>query len=760
MTTHPIVREYLNSNETLYRIVVKFYNKNQYLESTFFEVVSDSYNKEVNQDFLMLSIDKAIMKGHPDPNLYLLFIISSILYLALYDQFEKANSLCSIGSSLSFEEIHPMIKAYFVQSQSRLNRFEGNLIKSNKLMNEAMSLVPKKDFRYNVFWVNFAALQAAQGKLKESGKYLSGLQAPTTEIHLLREIQSKIDNCIQTGGYQEGLPLFNELKIGWERIEEGNPHRFTIYQDLFKIISGDFEESSYQVEPSQHFANCLNALSVGKIEEAIKYHQILLKSNWPKAYMSNFVDYLPIHFELCLGKKSMAKFLLQEKIKKGNVLFLDDLFLGRIQLLENDGEGANQTFSRLIENVNRYDAMKRLAFELQFAKEMKLPNVLALMNGRKSVEIITPGKGKLKTTVETFEEDKGVSCLIGNSAIINDVKNLIKKYAKINAPILVTGETGTGKELVAQAIHQEGLNPLEPFLAINCGALTDSLLQSELFGYEEGAFTGAQKQRKGIFEAAGKGTVFLDEFGDISPKLQVSLLRVLEASEIRLIGSTKTRKIDCKIVIATNVDLHQSVAAEKFREDLFFRLARFEIKLPALKERKEDIPELINYFLWLNTRDDSNQKSLTNELLSRLTSYHWPGNIRELKNEIDRLCILNPNVEIFSLEHFDVTHLQEQVGTSKQSRIIISNETFQNESPDNAILGVIQKGFPVEQRHNQLKQLFKQYKKLTRSQIMEITKVGPSTATKDLLALQTAGIITRRSPTKSPRTDYFEYLEK
>ena len=311
------------------------------------------------------------------------------------------------------------------------------------------------------------------------------------------------------------------------------------------------------------------------------------------------------------------------------------------------------------------------------------------------------------------------------------------------------------------AIHDEGMYPDEPFLAINCGALTDTLLQSELFGYEAGAFTGALKQRKGIFEAAGKGTVFLDEFGDISPKLQVSLLRVLESNEIRLIGSTTSRKIECKIVIATNVDLQSAIQAKKFREDLYFRLAKFEIKLPALRERTEDLPDLIQFFLDRNSSSQGSKK-ITSRLIEKLKQYHWPGNIRELKNEIDRLYILNPDVESLDVNHFDFSHLQghhvpEPNSPVKESVVVDSQVSAAKEDP---MLKILQKGFPVETRHNLIKDLFKKYKKLTRSQIMEIANISTTTATKDLLALTKAGFIVRRTPTKSTRTDYFEIVNQ
>jgi len=426
-------------------------------------------------------------------------------------------------------------------------------------------------------------------------------------------------------------------------------------------------------------------------------------------------------------------------------------FYGRLFLLNKDYEKADQSFQQLIKNVTHYGAMNRLIYELQFAKEMSLSDILRLSQGWK--KYTQPNNNSLSSVVKNQPTDipRGVHLLIGKSNVISKIRNQIKTYAHVSAPILITGQTGTGKELVARAIHEEGAFSAEPFLAINCGALTDTLLQSELFGYVAGAFTGAQKERKGIFESAGKGTVFLDEFGDVSPKLQVSLLRVLESNEIRLLGGTENKNIECKIVIATNINLKQAVENKNFREDLYFRLTRFEIKLPALKERAEDIPELIQHFLNNNQNATTEKPIISNELLNILVAYHWPGNIRELKNEIERLPILNPDKSILEKADFDFSRLAESHKLKKENITTAKDETLLEQM-------MKEKGFVVEHRLDNIKELFLKHKRLTRNQIMAVTKVSPSTATKDLQTLCSIGFIIKKSPTKSPRTDYFEIL--
>jgi len=339
--------------------------------------------------------------------------------------------------------------------------------------------------------------------------------------------------------------------------------------------------------------------------------------------------------------------------------------------------------------------------------------------------------------------------IIGCSPQIMRVLDICQKVASIPRPVLILGERGTGKELIARAIHDIGANFKEPFLAINCGALTDTLLQSELFGYEVGAFTGAQKEKKGIFEAAGKGTVFLDEFEDVSAKMQSSLLRVLETREIRMVGGTKTRKIRCKIVIATNIGLKSLVSKKVFREDLYFRLSRFEIKLPALRERKQDIPHLIEHFL-LSDKSSEPTPIIENKLLEALADYEWPGNIRELRNAVERMKILHYDKNIFGVEEFEFDLLE------KFSKPIIENPELSNSIEENErIQNILKSGFKIQARIDALKALFTQHKKLTRSQVSAILKVSPLTAANALQTLCEEDFIEKMMPSKSTKSHYF-----
>lgn len=250
--------------------------------------------------------------------------------------------------------------------------------------------------------------------------------------------------------------------------------------------------------------------------------------------------------------------------------------------------------------------------------------------------------------------------MVGHSAPMKKIYEVIDRVAGEDSTILIEGESGTGKELVARAIHRKSRRADRPFIKVNCGALNDNLLESELFGHEKGAFTGAIRQRKGRFELAHGGTLFLDEVGDVSLPMQVKLLRVLQEKEFERVGGEETFHADVRLVAATHRDLSRMVAEEKFRDDLYYRLRVIPIQLPPVRERKEDIPALVEHFLgkMASTRHAA-PKKLAAGGIERLCQYAWPGNIRELENLIERLCVISPGDTIETaliIQHLNPGH--------------------------------------------------------------------------------------------------------
>ncbi len=245
----------------------------------------------------------------------------------------------------------------------------------------------------------------------------------------------------------------------------------------------------------------------------------------------------------------------------------------------------------------------------------------------------------LKQTVEA--ESPEFRSLVGKSEKMRTVRALISKLANSDATVLITGESGTGKELVARAVHNLSSRRDEPFVPVNCAAIPEELLESELFGHVRGAFTGAVNARQGRFQLAHGGTLFLDEIGEMSPKLQVKLLRVLQERQFEPVGSDKAVQVDVRVVVATNRDLHAAVKEKRFREDLFYRLNVLPIELPPLRERDGDVPLLVDHFLVLHSRTKG--KALIQvepKAMAAMEQYNWPGNVREVENLVERLVVL------------------------------------------------------------------------------------------------------------------------
>jgi transcriptional regulator with GAF, ATPase, and Fis domain len=270
--------------------------------------------------------------------------------------------------------------------------------------------------------------------------------------------------------------------------------------------------------------------------------------------------------------------------------------------------------------------------------------------------------------------------IVGTSKVIKKIYNLIEKVSDTDGTVLITGASGTGKELIARSIHYNSQRSDKPMVVINCGAIPEALLESELFGHEKGAFTGAYKKRIGRFEMANGGTIFLDEIGEMSPSLQIKLLRVLQEQQFERVGATKTLHVDLRFIAATNKNLTTAINMEKFREDLYYRLNVIPIKVPSLKQRRSDIPLLIDFFLKKFQKGKREKiTGFSQVALDLILAYDWPGNVRELENVIKRLTILSegPVVSFDDLPE----NIQNVSGSHHPDKeVIINNELNLNEA--------------------------------------------------------------------------------
>jgi len=309
-------------------------------------------------------------------------------------------------------------------------------------------------------------------------------------------------------------------------------------------------------------------------------------------------------------------------------LFIKDHIAGTVVVLAKGKDRYNEDHARLF-------ATLKMPFYVAMANNLKHLEIIKLK------DLLADDNRYLQSELRKVSGEK----IIGADFGLKEVMYKVQQVAKMGSPVLLLGETGTGKDVIANAIHYSSLRRKESFISVNCGAIPETLIDSELFGHEKGAFTGALSQKRGRFERANRGTIFLDEIAELPLQAQVRLLRVLQSKEIERVGGNKTIKLDIRIIAATNRDMKQMVKDKLFREDLWFRLNVFPIIIPPLRERRSDIPALVQYFIHEKTKELKLPKipKLDRNAIDMLLSYNWPGNVRELENIIERVLILNPN---------------------------------------------------------------------------------------------------------------------
>ncbi len=288
------------------------------------------------------------------------------------------------------------------------------------------------------------------------------------------------------------------------------------------------------------------------------------------------------------------------------------------------------------------DAIRRGAYDFlakPFKEDELLLRVAKALEKRRLL-------GEVNLLAGEFRRRYGLEHIVGRSAAMQDVLERVVRVAPTDATVLISGESGTGKELVARALHVASRRGERPFVPVNCAAITETLLESELFGHAKGAFTGASRARRGMFEEANGGTLFIDEIGETTPGFQAKLLRALQEGEIRRVGESAPVHVDVRVIAATNQDLRRAIAEKRFREDLYYRLAVVPIRIPPLRERREDVPLLAVHFLHRFVQRTGAGRTLTPEAVARLLEHDWPGNVRELENVLEQAAALAPGTEI------------------------------------------------------------------------------------------------------------------
>mgnify|MGYP000959038306 CR=1 FL=1 len=483
---------------------------------------------------------------------------------------------------------------------------------------------------------------------------------------------------------------------------------------------------------------------------------------------TSFPSYALIRAELASGHGQAARRLLDMRRRHGNVNWIDDLFLARVALLDGDQAGAGRLFAAVRRNAGRYRAEGRIELEMHLATELsggqalRLARIAGSVSAEESASALAP---QAPARAETAAGN-GLDRLAGASTAMSRVRAMIRHVAPFDVPVLILGETGTGKELAARAIHECSPRAAESFLAVDCGAISETLLESELFGHEKGAFTGAVRPHRGLFEEAGRGTLLLDEIGNIPPRLQAALLRVLEAGEVRPVGSSRARKVACRVLTATNADLDALVAEGRFRADLLFRMKRMELIMPPLRDRREDVPVLAELFLG-EGRPDGRRPELSPALAAALSARQWPGNVRELRNAIEHMRLFNSDKLGYDVGDLpsqsepgaaaDALAEPAQIGPAGRDRA--DEPASRGRLPDGSVEEFLASGETPLRRKERLRGLFRKHGRLTRSEAARVLGVSVVTAAKYLKELRREGLVRKVEPNASPQTHYFELDE-
>lgn len=474
--------------------------------------------------------------------------------------------------------------------------------------------------------------------------------------------------------------------------------------------------------------------------------------------LPNFSSFYLIRAELANKNLNTAEYLLESRKRIGNTSIYDDFFWFRIFHSKGDSIKAQLHFNLFSATVEKYNLDNRFDLELKLSPEI-LPKDIRHYTRNLNYQAIENNSSAESLT--QIDADPSMGFIVGECNSIKQIKASILKFATVDTSVLIIGETGTGKELIAKALWLAGPYKNKPFIPINCGAISDHLLQSELFGHKKGAFTGAFHDHKGVFEEARDGIVFLDEIGEISPAMQINLLRILEAREFRAVGGNSTIKLNCKVLAATNRNLADQVKLGTFRQDLQFRLERLTIEIPPLRERKADIPLLINHYL----NEENPQLARLNfdeSTLQYLKSLPWPGNIRELKNELERIRLFYSDYKILTINQLSNKYQIKApplspVTTVSENTFVKPIETVAITSNEPAHTSSFLNLNSKFRRIEELKKLFFKNTKLTRLDVEELLKISPNTANTYLSTLEKENFISKKSLPHS-KTFYYEII--
>lgn len=659
---------------------------------------------------------------------YLFSLYSSI------NRLSNAISILSIIKSLADDSLEPEFQIIPINMEGLLKANQGNKTARIIAFEKCLKILKGKSKRYKVLLWDYLIHLAMNSELDKLEKKLPLLKQEMEESTFKRR-------------YDFVLLLLDSERCNWENLsqhitnvnEDPTLRKFcqTILSDRQKLSNIFLHNDSFDLkldDPRDYAHISTKFLIKKKTVEALHYARLCAHDNINFTSLSS-TAYILLRAELACGNYNNVENFLLNKSKIGNHSVLDDIFYFRLFHGRKQTNEALFHFQKTMELIKNESFRKRIETEFLLSPEISITDIrnYCLLLQNQTSETLKVNS-TYKKSIHSVKDEIGF--IIGSSPLVEELKAKILKLSTVDLPVLITGETGTGKELIARALYQSSNRNDKKFLAINCGAISDQLLQSELFGHQKGAFTGANRDHKGVFEDAEDGFIFLDEIGEISPTMQVALLRVIENGEFRSVGSTETKKLKCRLIFATNKNLRQLVTEGVFRRDLQNRLDRLHIEVPPLRERLDDLPLLVHHFL--------NEKythlpalNWDKPFIKHLGQLSWPGNIRELRNELERIRVFHSDKQIIT-----VNELSPKYNENSDSKNISQKKSWVSAKTK-------------FRKIDELKNLFYTHKKLNRSETANLLDISLNTAADYLKVLEQENIIEKVQPTNSIKSVFF-----
>lgn len=694
---------------------------------------------------------------HPvsHPQIFLLLLRYASLVAIRLRHYDEAERWIEAIGRIDSTELPPTLKSAALMTEAALHETKGDFSLAYARCGAAMETELAAP---SAFWAGLKSLRAYYGicchEFATAERDIRDIEAhETLHSNLCAPLLAlRVQLCCESGLVEKGLALLDAVLAEDAGIGR---RRLVTYCVQLLLKAGRLDEAAVMLDQADNSEpeTLTTAMSQTlRAIEALAHQEVDAARGYGRAAIRSLDHGVPMDFDLSLRTLAMAELAARRPSEARRILIRLDpgesktpaqLLWARLHLLEGNPHRAAIHFRRVVGLGPTY-----LVDSLRYAFELSAHQLAQLQEAVQSEVIvkqvpIPPNQGPT-----VLVGDKPVP-LVGHSDAIRRIVAQASAFATLPAPVLITGETGTGKDVVARLLHAESLRAAQAFLPVNCGALSDTLIESELFGHVKGAFTGAARDHEGLFVAAGAGTIFLDEVHAMSPRLQAALLRVLENGEVRPVGSSRFQRTDARVLAATNESLQKLMTSGRFRTDLYYRLAKLKVNIPPLRDRPDDIVPLARHFLreFFGNQDFV----LGDDLIEAMKCHPWPGNVRQLRNEIERIILTAGERRVLTAQLLDLdghTSVREQSASPLLKPL------------DDEVRGAGSNLPRVGRRHmhsrrRRLRELIDQHEHLTRAEVVQLLECSPNTATRDLRALEQAGYIRRVHTSAHLRTSYF-----